>query len=128
MIWYLDTSAFLKVVVAEAESPALRRWFARQDEVWSSSLLQTEALRAGARLGLASDVVEEALETITLVLPTASTFYVAGQLGPSTLRSLDALHLATALELGSDLAGVVTYDERLVEAASLASVAVLAPR
>ena len=128
MVWYLDTSAFLKLITAEDESAAMRRWFLSHDSVWSSQLLHTEALRAGARLGIGADVIEIALETVSLVLPSVATFFVAGQLRPTSLRSLDALHLATAMEIGDDLEGVVAYDERLTDAARAASLVVLAPR
>ena len=119
MVWYVDTSAFLKLVASEPESTALRGWLAE--------LLQTEALRAGSRLGIAGDVVTDALSTFSLVMPTHSTFLVAGLMDLPALRSLDALHLATALELGGDLDGVVTYDARMAQAAQAASVAVASP-
>lgn len=128
MVWYLDTSAFLKLVVAEPESPALRAWYVAHAPVWSSQLLQTEARRAGRRLGLPAELVDAALGTVALVAPGTATFRRAGDLPPATLRSLDALHLATALELGTDLEGIVAYDERLAGAAAAHGVAVVAPR
>ena len=128
MVWYLDTSAFLKLITAESESSPLRTWFFAHEEIWSSQLLYTEALRAGARLGVEADIIEDALETISLVLPSATTFFSAGLLSTSTLRSLDALHLATALEIGNDLEGMIVYDERLASAARAASLEVIAPR
>ncbi len=127
MVWYLDTSAFLKLLVTEAESDALRAWLADQGRTWSSHLLRTEALRASLRLRIDVRAVDEALEAVSLILPAVSTFLTAGTLRPSALRSLDALHLASALELGGDLEGVVTYDVRLAEAATAASVTVVAP-
>lgn len=48
MVWYLDTSAFIKLITTEAESPRLREWFSRQDSVWSSHLLYSEAIPACA--------------------------------------------------------------------------------
>lgn len=127
MVWYLDTSAFLKLVVAEAESSALRAWLADHGPTWSSQLLRTESLRAAGRLGIDRQIVDDALDAVSLVLSAASTFLVAGTLEPPTLRSLDALHLATALELGDDLEGLVTYDERMALAAAEASITVVAP-
>lgn len=112
----------------EDESVAMRTWFLSHDSVWSSQLLHTEALRAGARLGIDADVIEDALETVSLVLPSVATFYAAGHLPPPSLRSLDALHLATAMEIGDDLEGIVAYDERLTYAARAASLKVLVPR
>jgi len=125
--WYLDTSAFLKLVVAERESDAVRSWLIDHGPAWSSQLIRTEALRAAARLGVDEEVVENALDTVTLVLPAASTFRSAGVLPPPTLRSLDALHLATAFELGEDLEGLVTYDERMADAAATAAITVVSP-
>jgi predicted nucleic acid-binding protein len=128
VVWYLDTAAFMKLVVDEPESEAMRSWFLDHGTNSSSHLLRTEALRAANRLGLDRQILDAALETVSLVLPAASTFRSAGMLEPSDLRSLDALHLATALELGTDLEGLVTYDDRLGRAASAASIQVVAPR
>jgi predicted nucleic acid-binding protein len=105
----------------------MRAWFASHGPVWSSQLLQTEALRAGVRLGIGTDVVEDALDTVSMVLPSATTFFVAGRLPPPALRSLDAVHLATALEIGDDLEGMVAYDDRLIEAARAGSIEVITP-
>lgn len=125
MVWYLDTSAFLKLVVAEKETTAMRAWMAGNGPCWSSQLLRTEALRAASRLGLDEQIATEALDAVSLVVPGPSTFLAAGRMKPSTLRSLDALHLATALELGDDLQGLVTYDTRMIAGAELASIAVI---
>lgn len=127
MVWYLETSAFLKLVVDEEHSPAMRRWFTDHPPCWSSQLLVTEALRAAVRLGIDPELVGQALDTVSLILPTASTFLAAATIDPPTLRSLDAVHLATALELGSDLLGVVTYDDRLLEGAAAASLSAVSP-
>jgi predicted nucleic acid-binding protein len=127
MAWYLDTSAFLKLLTVENESVAMREWAIAHDSLWSSQLLRTEAVRAASRLGISSDVVETALESVSLILPSVATFYTAGHLLPHSLRSLDALHLATALEIGVDLEGVVTYDERLISASREASLMVVTP-
>ncbi len=68
------------------------------------------------------------LYSVTLTEVTAALFEQAGRLDPASLRSLDAIHLAAALNLGDDLEGVVTYDERLADAAALNGIAVTAPR
>ncbi len=105
----------------------MRAWFMSHGPVWSSHLLRTEALRAGVRLGIGLDIVEDALSTVSMVLPSAATFFEAGRLLAATLRSLDALHLATALEIGDDLEGMVVYDDRLIGAARAASIEVVTP-
>jgi len=125
--WYLDTSAFLKLLVREAETTRLRRWFAAHEPLWSSQLLRTEALRAASRLEIDDATVERALAAISLVLPAVSTFFTAGRLDTLELRSLDALHLAAALELGDDLEGVVTYDWRMIVGAKIAQIPVVSP-
>jgi uncharacterized protein len=125
--FYLDTSAFLKLLVTEAESPAMRAWFTADRSCWSSQILVTEALRAGQRLGLDLEGVNQALDSVSLVLPSATTFHRTGTVVPPSLRSLDALHVASAMELGSDLEAVVAYDARLIEGAVAAGLAVLSP-
>ncbi len=67
------------------------------------------------------------LDSITLLSLPAETFERAVELEPLLLRSLDAIHLAAALELGDELDGIVTYDDRLSDAAELLGVAVLSP-
>ncbi len=105
----------------------MRSWMIESGSCWSSQVLRTEALRAGGRLGVAEEVVAGALEGVSLVTPSPSTFHAAGRLLPAALRSLDALHLATALELGADLQGLVTYDARMIEGARMASMVVVTP-
>ncbi len=123
----MDTSAFLKLVVAEAESDAMQVWCAGHEPKWSSQLLLSEALRAGKRLAIPEDTMLEALDAVSLVLPSPATFAAVGRLEPARLRTLDALHLATALEIGADLEGLVTYDSRMTIGARAASIPVFSP-
>lgn len=88
---YLDTSAFLKLVVEEAHSKSLRR------------------------------------AVVTLIVPSETTFEIARSIGPARLRTLDALHLVTATELGADLESLITYDRRLASGCADLGVPVLAP-
>jgi predicted nucleic acid-binding protein len=128
--YYLDTFAAVKLVVAERGSAGLQRWLTKhQDGVVSSDLLRTELQRA-TRRG-APEHMERAravLESITVVTLVRSTFERAAELEPDLLRSLDALHLAAALELGDDLEGIITYDDRLAAAAHHYGIRVVAPR
>jgi predicted nucleic acid-binding protein len=126
-MFYLDTSAFLKLVVLEPESTAMRSWIATRGPCWSSQLLRSEAMRAARRLGIDTPIINHALDTVALVTPGPSTFLVAGLLEPPQLRTLDALHLAAALELGDDLDGVVTYDTRMIDGAHFAGITVVTP-
>lgn len=125
----MDTSAAVKLVLRESGSSALRSWASEHaDVIVSSDLLRTELLRAtrrGAREHMQR--AREVLDSVTLVSLAASTFERAAELDPSSLRSLDALHLAAALELGDELDGIVCYDERLTASAELHGVAVITP-
>ena len=127
---YLDTSAFVKLAVEESETAALRQFLAdRALRRVSSALLRTEALRAVRHLGpdaLAS--VREALRRVDLVAIDDRILDAAGTLEPRVLRTLDAIHLATAMAIGDDLDAIVTYDDRMVEAAGLLGLLVAAPR
>ncbi|GAA5026905.1 type II toxin-antitoxin system VapC family toxin [Microbacterium fluvii] len=130
MAHYLDTSALVKLVVREPETDALRAWLEAADrEPVASDLVRTELLRAVRRVDPALAVQARAvLESITLVQVATATFESAGRLDPSVLRSLDALHVAAALELGDDLEGFVSYDDRLSLAAESNGIRILAPR
>jgi len=111
-VHYLDTSAFLKLVVEETHSKALRRAVA-DTELWTSTLLGVEAHRAAGRLGIEPATIDARLAAVTFIVPSETTFEIARSLGPAHLRTLDALHLATATELGPDLDALITYDRRL---------------
>lgn len=129
MAHYLDTSALVKLVVTEPETAALRAWLSERDRLpTAADLVRTELLRVVRRA--APDRLLQAravLDSITLTEVTTSLFEQAGRLDPTALRSLDAIHLAAALDLGDDLDALVTYDDRLAEAAQLNGIPVTAP-
>lgn len=127
---YLDSSAFVKVTVEEPESAALRVFLSeRQSRRTSSALLRTEALRAVRHLGAeAMATVREGLRRVDLIGIDDRILDAAGMLEPRILRTLDAIHLATALSLGDDLAEIVTYDERMTEAARSLGLPTISPR
>ncbi|MEM9615001.1 MAG: type II toxin-antitoxin system VapC family toxin [Actinomycetota bacterium] len=129
MPYYLDTSALVKLVVAEAETDALREWLGEEDRrPVASDLVRTELMRAVRRVAPDRLVrVREVLDGLTLVELSTSVFHEAGRLEPPELRSLDALHLAAALSLGDDLDGIVAYDDRLVAAAEAHGIPALGP-
>jgi predicted nucleic acid-binding protein len=127
LAWYIDTSAFLKLIVTERETAPMRDWYRGRGEVFSSQVLRTEAMRAAARLGVDPAVLEAALATVGLILPSPVTYFSAGMIGPVELRSLDAIHLAAALELGPDLEGIATYDRRMAAAADAAGINFVSP-
>jgi hypothetical protein len=116
---YLDSSAVVKLVIAEPESAALRRYVRRRRPLVSSALARTEVLRALLSFGeVALARGRRVLRTIELMRVNDRVFEVAGSLLPAEVRSLDAIHLATAQQLGDDLGVVVTYDVRMADAAA----------
>jgi len=127
---YLDSSAFVKLVVEEEESAAVRTFLsAHGARRVSSALLRTEALRAVRHLGPdALATVREGLRRVDLIGIDDRTLDAAGTLEPQVLRTLDAIHLATAMAVGDDLEAIVTYDERMVEAARFIGLPTVSPR
>ncbi len=115
---YLDSSAIVKLAVSEPESRALRTYLRRRKPHVSSALARTEVARALLPAGEAAvRRGHDVLARIQLVRITDRVLAAAGTLAPPELRSLDAIHLATAQQLGGDLARVVTYDDRMAAAA-----------
>lgn len=126
---YIDTSAVVKLFVQEPESAALRKKLAQCPTRASSALLRVELLRATRRAGLpaATTAARRYVNDIFLIRLNDTLLERAATLEPTTLRSLDAIHLATALSLGNDLAEVITYDERMAEGASALGLRVSSP-
>jgi predicted nucleic acid-binding protein len=126
---YLDSSAIVKLVVEEPQSAALRRYLRRRRPLVSSALARVEVLRALLLEGEAGMVRGHAvLARIDLIRVNDRVLNAAGSLLPPDLRSLDAIHLATAGELGQDLGPVVTYDERMADAARHLGMKVASPQ
>jgi predicted nucleic acid-binding protein len=125
---YADTSALLKLVVAESESEDLLRYLDSLGAVTlvCSEVGHTELLRSARRFGPQSLRTARALlagiDTAPLTHDIAA---LAAELTPDSLRTLDALHVATAMDLKADL--VVTYDRRMAEACSANDVATASP-
>jgi uncharacterized protein len=116
---YLDSSAIVKLAVAEPESAALRRYLRRRRPLVSSVLARAEVARALLPLGEpAVRRGQEVLARLELIRISDRILAAAGSLLPTELRTLDAIHLATARQLGGDLARLITYDERLRTAAA----------
>ena len=127
---YLDSAAIVKLVHAEPESQALRDWLDERAEIgWlSSALAEVESFRALARHAPGAVArLPAVLEAIELVGLTAPIRVRARAVQPATVRSLDAIHLATALAAGDPLTSFVTYDRRLAAAAAAAGLPVSVP-
>lgn len=126
----LDTSALVKLVFDEAESEALAAWLAERDRVpkVSSEIAAIELVRACRRVD--DDAVGPARQLLAgmdLVPLGADVVEQASLVGPVELRSLDAIHLASALAIHDTLDTLVAYDARLRDAAAHAGLAVAAP-
>ncbi len=125
---YLDSSAIVKLVVRETESRALRTYLRRHPVRVTSALARVEVPRAVHHLGGAAlHRAREVLGRIDQLRLDAGLLDAAADLEPNVLRSLDAIHLASARLLGDELSAVVTYDRRMAEAASLLGLQVIAP-
>ena len=126
---YLDSSAIVKLAVREAESAALRRYLRRRRPIVSSALARTEVLRALLPAGEQALARGRAvLSRLDLVRVNDRVLAAAGGLHPVELRSLDAIHLATAQQLEAELTAIVTYDDRMAAAAKQTGYKVLQPR
>lgn len=129
IVHYVDTSAWLKLIHDEDETEAMLDHLAKiqnaEGTFASSYLLATELERTGRRLGVTRASINDALREIDLLGPTEDTFQLAGRLPGENLRSLDALHIAAAIETGAD--AFVTYDVRQAEAANEAGFDIISP-
>lgn len=132
----MDTSALVRLIVREPESDPLRAALGAMNEVRlvASALVRTELRRAVLRWSVddaelraaATATAHDVLDGVDLLAMTPEVLDLAGRLDPPELRSLDAIHLATAVQLGAELDALVTYDARLAAAAP-PEVPVLAP-
>ena len=128
MTSYLDASAFVKLVVDEPESVAVYGFLERRPSIASSALTRAEAVRAVRHKGPDALLrVRETLLAIDLVPVDDEIVDAAALLDPRIARTLDAIHLATAIAMGDDLDVVVTYDKRMLEAAALLGLPTTSP-
>ena len=127
---YLDSAAIVKLVHAEPESLALRRWLDKRAETgWISSVLtEIESFRALARYAPeAVSRLPAVLDQIDLIDLDQRIRVLARTVQPVTVRSLDAIHLGTALQSRPGLTSFVSYDKRLLDAARAAALPVDSP-
>ncbi len=125
---YLDASAAVKLVVAEAETSALISYLESCSARVSSRVLSVEIARAvGSRRPDALGEIPAVMGFLDYVELDAAIAELAGRLLPNTLRSLDAIHLASALAFAETLEAFVTYDLRLADAARAVGLVVASP-
>lgn len=127
---YLDSSALMKLVRAEVETAALNEWLAAHPDhaIVTSELGRIEVLRAARRVGDRALTEARALTgDLDLVPLDRAVQDLASDIGDTSLRTLDALHLASAVLLGAELTVFVAYDQRLSDAARAAGLSVAVP-
>jgi uncharacterized protein len=125
---YVDSSAIVKLAVREPESAALRRYLQRKRPLVSSALSRAEVLRALLPAG--EEAVARGLSVLRrfdLIRLNDRILNAAGLLLPAGLRTLDAIHLATARQLGDEVRALVTYDGRMAEAARQLDYRIVSP-
>lgn len=128
-IAYIDSSALLKLVVRESETPALEADLAGREGLVTSWLAVTECGRAARRAGSRRvlQTLEAVLEAVYLADVTPAILERAAALDPPLLRSLDAVHLATALSLADAGLELLTYDDRMADVARALGLRVVQP-
>jgi uncharacterized protein len=127
---YLDSSAFVKLFLPEPDSVALTQYLASRPLRVSALLLRAEALRAAVRATLSPQrmlLVRALLDGLIFIGADVTLSDDAGIMSPPELRSLDAIHLASARTLGTKLEALVTYDQRLAGAAAWYGMPVVSP-
>jgi predicted nucleic acid-binding protein len=128
--YYMDTSALVKLVRAEAGSAAVRAlWDDVGSNEFSTNVLgKVELLRTAGKAGpMATGLARAVLASLDVLEVDDAVAEAAVALGPAVMRALDALHVASALALGPDLGAIITYDDRMADAARLAGAKVIAP-
>lgn len=127
---YLDSSALMKLVRREDETAALRDWLNHypDEPVATSELGRVEVLRAARRIGgQAMPEARAVIGDVDLVPLNRAVQDIASEIDDPLLRTLDALHIASALLLSEDLTAVLAYDDRLANAAKAAGLVVVTP-
>jgi predicted nucleic acid-binding protein len=114
---YVDSSALTKLVLDEPDSLAMRRWYVESDHVLCSRIGILETRRAVARGQPDPDHLDVILRSVEIVEFDADIAWQAAVVGPLSLRTLDAIHLASAVALLPEVDSFVTYDDRLAIAA-----------
>ena len=126
-IAYADASALVKLVLLEPESPAVLRWFIESPRIATSRVGVVETIRASDRREHDAVQRQRVLDDVEIIDLDPAIAGVAATIEPPGLRTLDAIHLATALALVPDLDAFVTYDDRLAEAARNLGLPVVRP-
>ena len=126
-IAYVDASALVKLVLVEQESPAVYRWFTEAPRIATSRIGVVETVRASSRRDHDPVQRDQVLRDVEVIDLDPAIAAVAAAIAPPVIRTLDAIHIATALALVPELDAFVTYDDRLAEAARALGLPVVRP-
>jgi uncharacterized protein len=124
---YLDSSALVKLIAIEAETAALRQELRRWPDRASSLLATIEVTRTARRLGGHAPAIAVGVLAGLRLLAIEPIVPAAAQIGATRLRSLDAIHLATAASISRQLGALITYDQRMISEAQTLGLPVLSP-
>lgn len=126
---YVEASALVKLVIHELETLELRAALASHEQVVSSDLSTVEVTRVAYRADGEPGIVRAraALLNVNSIPIDRRTIDTSSRLPPPSLRSLDAIHVATALGFVEDAVVFYSYDHRALEAARTAGLAVASP-
>ena len=125
---YLDSSALVKLIAREPETAALRQELARWPRRVSSSLAAIEVTRTAQRLGARATPLAPRVLAGLQLLAIDPIVSAAMSIGSPLLRSLDAIHLATAASIRADLGVLITYDRRMLADAGALGLPIASPR
>lgn len=124
---YVDASALTKLVLDEPDSIAMRRWYVESEHVLCSRIGIVETRRAVGRRLHDEAHLDVVIRSVEIVEFDADIARQAATIAPTSLKTLDAIHLASAVRLGAAVDAFVTYDDRLAEAARAAGLPVVRP-
>lgn len=124
---YADASALVKLILPEPESTALHRWYVEAERLITSRAGIIETERATRRRPHDQAHRKLILRDVEVLELDADIGRLAAALEPASLRTLDAIHLASAQALGAELDAFVTYDDRQADAARLIGLPVVRP-
>ncbi len=124
---YADASALVKLILPDSDSAAMHRWYVEAERLITSRAGIIETERATRRRAYDEDQKNLILRDVEILEVDADIGRVAASIEPPTVRTLDSIHVASALALGSELDAFVTYDDRLADAARAAGLPVVRP-
>ncbi len=123
---YLDASAIVKLVLFEPKSPEMLRWYHESERLVTSRVGVVETRRAALRRDGDPDRLAAVIDRLEVFELDREIDLRASAIGPPSLRTLDAIHLATAMAIPG-LGSFVTYDDRLADAARYLGLPVIRP-